>query len=538
MVRHRDLAHLLSSNTVPKPLEVVSIQLGIESITTKILQIQSQLSELEEELRAHRAVLSPVRKLPLEILGEIFGLVVDPPLDRDGRSQLLDLCLVCKTWRDAAVLTHRLWSRVSTVEYPMPFKKITDWLSRSGSIPRSFEVIADGRNDCTDVLSACKYTTVALAKMLTDGPNLDHLSLDYSGPQYFRNLVEALHLSKGFSESRTRPWDTVRSLSLKFRTFWNEPPNPSASSFLHIPSSVTSFHLHLPPLGAEGIPRSMATTPLHLPPDLLQRLTSLTIHCDWDGLQVSTALMHCQNVEELTLSFDGLVQFTDLNNPSSGSFSRSEIVLPKLRTLRFRSLSPHNLDVFSFLTAPVLNALDIHFSIEDAEDRLDSGQFDFTQNIHEFIKKRSKCEDTFRSLSIRSAYSTAWELIQLVEGLPSITNLTFADIDYADDDSILFYYNRPTGLPRLETLELLDVSRPDFFFQGLINFVKSRQPPPSKDGRTACDQPPDSLKQLVLTYRPEAHVLEHGHDVSENVERLRRVYGVSVDIGPLSFSNA
>ncbi|RXW23146.1 hypothetical protein EST38_g2697 [Candolleomyces aberdarensis] len=420
----------------------------------------------------------------------------------------------------------------------MPFKKITDWLSRSGSIPKSFEVITDDRNDCSDVASACKYTTVAMAKMLTDGPNLDHLSLEYSGTQCFRNLVETFHISKAFSGSRTRPWDTVRSLSLKFRTFWSEPPDPSASSFLHIPSSVTSLHLHLPPLGIEGRPASMTSTPLHLPPDLLQRLTSFSIHCDWDGLQVSTALTHCQNVEDLTLGFGGLVPFTDLNDPSSYSFSRSEIVLPKLRTLRFRSLSPHNLDVFSFLTTPVLNALDIHFSIENAEDRLDSGQFDFTENIHKFIKKRSKCEDTFRSLSIRSAYSTAWELIQLVEGLPSITSLTFADIDFADDDSILFYHNRPTGLPRLETLELLEVSRPDFFFQGLMNFVKSRQPPPSKDGKVAFDQPPDSLKQLVLTYRPEPHVLEHGHDVSENVERLRRVYGVSVNIGPLLFSNA
>jgi hypothetical protein len=60
-----DLAHLFSTNTAPISVEAQHIQNEINTLAETIDRLQAQL-------QTYRALLSPVRRIPPEILGEIF----------------------------------------------------------------------------------------------------------------------------------------------------------------------------------------------------------------------------------------------------------------------------------------------------------------------------------------------------------------------------------------------------------------------------------------------------------------------------------
>ncbi|KAJ2929593.1 hypothetical protein H1R20_g7520, partial [Candolleomyces eurysporus] len=125
MVRPREFGHLFSTNTIPNIVEAASVQSGIGMLNMKISTLRKHLQELEEDLRMHRAVLSSVRRMPIDVLGEIFryALPSDPveesefeePPERVDRSKiplyipsttlqrLTSLYLVCD-WRGFHVL--------------------------------------------------------------------------------------------------------------------------------------------------------------------------------------------------------------------------------------------------------------------------------------------------------------------------------------------------------------------------------------------------------------------------------------------------
>ena len=181
--------------------------------------------ELEEDLRRHRAVLSPVRQIPVEVLGEILSHVFPPScvLGVDGRNRLVNLSLVCKRWRDAALCSRQLWSGVELMPNDFSFEKVVSWLARSGSTPKTLGVslaFDDHHDYCAQTGSICKSNSLLLAKLLTDGPALDHLSLKMVDTQCLRNLIDALHFYNILSKPKARPWDSVRSLTMTVENEW------------------------------------------------------------------------------------------------------------------------------------------------------------------------------------------------------------------------------------------------------------------------------------------------------------------------------
>ncbi|KAF6748510.1 hypothetical protein DFP72DRAFT_789177, partial [Ephemerocybe angulata] len=86
-----------------------SLRNEVEKITSRISVLRAELEGLENRLRQHHSALSPVRRVPPEILAEIFSALVMGVQGSEGRDGLLDLGLVCKGWRRAALSSHRLW---------------------------------------------------------------------------------------------------------------------------------------------------------------------------------------------------------------------------------------------------------------------------------------------------------------------------------------------------------------------------------------------------------------------------------------------
>ncbi|KAJ7210216.1 hypothetical protein B0H12DRAFT_958752, partial [Mycena haematopus] len=111
----------LNSNEVPLDSEIPTIRSGISKIDAslacihdEIVQLQSRLKQLEaerERLASYRAqscaILSPLRRMPPEILGEIFLWTI--PALPDQRYSPWFLTHICCRWREIAVSSPLLW---------------------------------------------------------------------------------------------------------------------------------------------------------------------------------------------------------------------------------------------------------------------------------------------------------------------------------------------------------------------------------------------------------------------------------------------
>ncbi|KZP17947.1 hypothetical protein FIBSPDRAFT_746204, partial [Athelia psychrophila] len=144
------MAELLGSFGAPSPAERAIAR-------EKILQIAADMSELDNEIGrvekilerlrqnrvalqkhsdGHQNVLNVTRRLPLEILGEIF---IQSQGMLGGRS--IAPTRVCRHWREVAIGTSRLWShlriqyRGAAMDSDMEMTSI--WLQRSGGQPLS-----------------------------------------------------------------------------------------------------------------------------------------------------------------------------------------------------------------------------------------------------------------------------------------------------------------------------------------------------------------------------------------------------------------
>ncbi|KAJ7465300.1 hypothetical protein FB451DRAFT_434089 [Mycena latifolia] len=113
-------------------------------------QLRIQLDRTRRFVRYHQALIAPIRRLPVELMSEVFLLtLVDIGDDGvgslywdDDREGTLLLCKVCRTWREIAISTPALWNILSVVLHSSlrPLDWISTWLERSRSFPLYVQV--------------------------------------------------------------------------------------------------------------------------------------------------------------------------------------------------------------------------------------------------------------------------------------------------------------------------------------------------------------------------------------------------------------
>jgi hypothetical protein len=155
------LLHLLNTNDAPSVSEVELIQntllmsqSRLASLRDEISRVQSVMDDLVKEQAAvqrcfeeHKALLSPIRRLPAELLSAIFMLC----LPEDWRSVSCNaleapmlLSRICGHWRAVAIATPAIWSYINltfgpdTITSQIPLLEI--WLSRSGGSTLSVQL--------------------------------------------------------------------------------------------------------------------------------------------------------------------------------------------------------------------------------------------------------------------------------------------------------------------------------------------------------------------------------------------------------------
>ncbi|KAJ6561759.1 hypothetical protein B0H19DRAFT_909252, partial [Mycena capillaripes] len=117
---------ILHTNAVPSDTEcqrirqlLVGPQKEVAGLTEEIDRVQILLKELEGKrdrlndfIKAHTALLSPARRLPVDVVSDIFTACL--PSDRNAIMSAAEcpllLCHICRAWRDVALSTPRLWA--------------------------------------------------------------------------------------------------------------------------------------------------------------------------------------------------------------------------------------------------------------------------------------------------------------------------------------------------------------------------------------------------------------------------------------------
>ncbi|KAF7334819.1 hypothetical protein MSAN_02368600 [Mycena sanguinolenta] len=163
----------LGTNYCPTDEEILEINallveptLRMKGLDDEITDLQKAIDKLAEErgrvaayVEAHKALLSPVRRLPLDIIQELF--VACLPTHRNcvmsaSEAPVL-LGRVCSSWRAISLSTPRLWCSLHVVEplwsiadTPGSFEEkvaqrleiIHTWLGRSGQCPLSISLLS------------------------------------------------------------------------------------------------------------------------------------------------------------------------------------------------------------------------------------------------------------------------------------------------------------------------------------------------------------------------------------------------------------
>ncbi|KAJ7157558.1 hypothetical protein C8R43DRAFT_402159 [Mycena crocata] len=128
--------------------EISDLDEEIDRTHSLLEELIRKRETLADFISAHLAVVSPARRLPEDIVRNIFMECI--PLERNPLIIQQDppilLCQICSAWRNLALSTPRLWTAVHVVIPNQPKVQVLTemlslWLGRSGVLPLSISVV-------------------------------------------------------------------------------------------------------------------------------------------------------------------------------------------------------------------------------------------------------------------------------------------------------------------------------------------------------------------------------------------------------------
>lgn len=474
--------------------EIEEVELQRERILAELAIIQAQLSHNTTRLESLRPILAPIRRVPFEILGEIFLRIPTSQL-RPGNHQksVCKLSLVCKRWRDAARLTPRLWSHIwLNAENPkLVFEAISAWTSRAGSIPKEIEISSsccggvqwgNFRSIRCAGLGKCFFSKDIFPKLLKQTPGTwRSLSLNCPSPDCLRIFMLSLQAT-GLKPWDNTGWSSLRSFEVT-ASKWADWTSPSVVSALSlIPESVTQIAIHLPPVARqEAVPFATFAwvAPLNIPKVTMGNLTSLKVSSVAKAVLAPSALFstlqHCVNLKTLEVDLSGHPLLCHSVDPRAAYFIEHGLSLPKLQHLRLRQISPKSLAALKLIKSPSLLELSISFYLDSYVDRDEttpnfskeegdigpSAAYD-GQALADFIHGDRGSPPTLQSLHLKNLFFFDDALHHILHDLYSLSHLQLEWIGIpgnADDFHDLMN-GGPQCLPLLKTMEITKLKYP------------------------------------------------------------------------------
>jgi hypothetical protein len=164
-------------------------------------ELVSERENLERNISSLQIELAPHKKLPPELLTEIFLFCTTPAVSLPPRTDepLLTLIQICRTWRELALDVPELWASISVsfTEEKNNVERTTDisrqWLSRAGNT-YPLHIVAE----CTGAYatSTCQDPTLVAAfvpMVVSHAHHLRHFDLSFP----FEALLPLFELPRG-----------------------------------------------------------------------------------------------------------------------------------------------------------------------------------------------------------------------------------------------------------------------------------------------------------------------------------------------------
>jgi hypothetical protein len=298
-------------------------------LAIEIAKLKHRHAFLTNEQELLKDALSPIKKLPPEILQEIFVrcLPVAHNATMGAQKAPLLLCRVCHGWRELAHATPRLWTSIhiplchnsAAVPVPLP-EDVLSWIARSKSLPLSISL-------------HCYPPTY------------------YSGVEQIKPYLDGIISVKGRWRSLFISYPTPEVLEYVFSD------DTAFDSLEELLVDSTSF-----PIFDEGKPLSPKLHSLSLPINALMgtrlqadygRLTRLGITCPQYGTSMGS--YELSDIVEILLSVPllrslSISGFHTSFRIASSPFSHQTIHLPNLESLSITNYQPYAY-VWEFLRA-------------------------------------------------------------------------------------------------------------------------------------------------------------------------------------------
>ncbi|KAJ6552057.1 hypothetical protein DFH09DRAFT_1366446 [Mycena vulgaris] len=400
LARHLEF---LTTNTPPEGAEITFIRevvsktgARLADVEAEISRLHSRLQQLEEERislsRYHapnKAILSPLRRMPSEILAEIFSWTLPSVHDAYKRRKFhinnspWVLTLVSSRWRALAISNPSLWSLVviRSPTYkrgnPNPMSMIKTQIQRAQKLKVYFY---------GDSKRALRH--IEMFRCLAEhSPRWEEL-----------HITLTAHISPLLWSLRDR-LPSLRELSMK----WDSPE--SLAEVVSIDCFQTA-----PSLLAVGIFNQYRHLSIPLP---AHQLTLSDLDGPWEMHR--DILKLAKNLVQARI----FVDFDDEPWPNPGE---------PINLLLLRRLSVSHVELFSYLTAPAVQEIAFYLEIDDEPDQS-------LRHLKSFVE-RSRC--TLRRLSFRGtpAPDTAVEILRKypsVIELGIITSRTYGDREATDE---------------------------------------------------------------------------------------------------------
>ncbi|KAL0580190.1 hypothetical protein V5O48_001783 [Marasmius crinis-equi] len=383
---------------------------AVERVKSKFQEKMAQASHranlmlqvLEEQTRLYKKLLSPLRELPVEILGQIFELVVYEAL-RENQAyvgiRVLTLILapsqVCSRWRNICHCTPRLWKVLpqrfehvnsrhgevlrssGNVDAELDTELISLWLQRGSPHPVEISLRGDTHQSPIPLLPTLNQASrIGVLRLYANDTEFSAVSKDIVQSMSFP-LLHTLELTVTSSfRARTDEMDSDDEVE--------DLPGPPIRSSIE-PILPLLEHLNAPQLSRLELRLASNKLPdIHRYGTQLRELDltfeSSTWYVDLDEVTFPTrnvfaVLQHCPQLVKLNLYVNCRAPVDEYTG---------QLVLNELTTLvvSFGEDFDHiddTMEVFSSLTLPKLDVLDIHFP-DDVE---------FDGDVMQAFKERS-----------------------------------------------------------------------------------------------------------------------------------------------------
>ncbi|THU98229.1 hypothetical protein K435DRAFT_777603 [Dendrothele bispora CBS 962.96] len=217
----------------------------ISRLKSLLHDLQSQRQQLTDYISAHRALVSPFRQFPPEIISKIFMRCLPTEHDpiRSIHSAPLLLTRICKKWREIALGTPKLWSAIH-ISLPSIFvgnvesivgqrqRGVERWLGLAGQIPVSLsffspssEFFVSLRNDRIDSESHDQRIQIHTTSELFHPQDLREpfLSFVKTLVNFRLTSLEVYFTTLGAAILMSVPASTLRQLKVDLSTSYNCP---------------------------------------------------------------------------------------------------------------------------------------------------------------------------------------------------------------------------------------------------------------------------------------------------------------------------